>query len=124
VAGVNKARPWRGQRQHPVNLIGAGCLLVVGVAVPIGIAGGHADVLAPYLAVGFVAGLVWAGSVFALLRPVTASLLLVVGIFGAMVLFTRVVDGWDVALLPWITSSFAGSVFGAHLRWMLERRRA
>ncbi|MDN3479239.1 MULTISPECIES: hypothetical protein [unclassified Curtobacterium] len=107
-----------------MNLIAAACLLVVGIGVPIGIAGGHADVLAPYLAVGFVAGLIWAGSVFALLRPVIASLLLVVGIFGAMILFTRVLDGWDVALLPWITSSFAGSVFGAHLRWMVERRRA
>lgn len=53
----------------------------------------------------------------------TASLLLVVGIFGAMILFTRVLDGWDAALLPWITCSFAGAVFGAHLRWMLERRR-
>ena len=123
MAGVTKARPWRGQRQHPVNLIAASCLLVVGIAVPLGIAGRHAGVLAPYLAVGFVAGLVWAGSVFALLRPVTATLLLVVGIFGAMVLFTRVLDGWDVALLPWITCSFAGSVFGAHLRWMVERRR-
>jgi len=121
---MTQTKRWRGQRQHPVNLIAAACLLVVGVGVPIGIAGGHADVLAPYLAVGFVAGLVWAGSVFALLRPVIASLLLVVGIFGAMILFTRVLDGWDVALLPWITSSFAGSVFGAHLRWMIERRRA
>jgi hypothetical protein len=117
-----KAMRWRGQRQHPVNLTAAACLLVVGIAVPVGIAGRYAGVLVPYLAVGFVAGLVWAVSVFALLRPVTASLLLVVGIFGAMVLFTRVLDGWDVALLPYAMCSLAGSAFGAHLRWTVERR--
>jgi hypothetical protein len=106
-----------------VNLVAAACLLVVGLGVPVGIAGRHAGVLVPSLAVGFVAGLVWAGSVFALVRPVTATLFLGVGISGAMFLFTRVLDGWDAAVLPWITCSFAGSVFGAHLRWMLERHR-
>jgi hypothetical protein len=120
---MTQARRWLGQRQHPVNLIAAACLLVVAIGVPIGIAGEHAGVLVPSLTVGFVAGLVWAGSVFALLRPVTASSLLVVGIFGAMFLFTRVLDGWDVALLPFGMCSLAASVFGAHLRWTVERRR-
>lgn len=119
---MTKTGPWRGQRQHPVNLVAAVCLLVVGIAVPLGIAGPHAGVLVPSLVVGFVAGLVWAAGAFALFRPGTASLLLVVGIFGAMFLFTRVLDGWDAALLPWIMCSFAGSVFGAHLRWLVAGR--
>ncbi|WIB27168.1 hypothetical protein [Curtobacterium sp. MCSS17_015] len=69
----------------------------------------------------FVAGLVWTGA-FAVFRPATASLLLVVGIVGAVFLFTRVLDGWDAALLPWIMCSFAGSVFGAHVRWLVNGR--
>lgn len=124
MARLTEARPWRGQRQHPVNLIAAACLLVVGIAVPLGIAGSGGSVLLPSLVVGFIVGLLWAAIVFAVFRPNVAAVLMVGGIIVAALVFTRVLDGWGAALLPYLMCSLAGSVFGAHLRWMVERRRA
>lgn len=120
---MTMTKEWRGQRQHPVTLIAAVVGAGVGLLVPLMVVGDQAGRAAPYLAVGFVGGLLLGVVAFSLLRPGWSGLVLVAAMFAAMFLFNRVLDGWSVALPPWILASFAGSVFGAHLRWLAERRR-
>lgn len=70
---------------------------------------------------GAVGGLLWAGGTFSLWRPSVATSILLVGLFGSLLVASRI-HSWQIAVPPWMLAESAGAAFGAHLRWRVMHR--
>jgi len=112
---------WKGQRLHPLALGAAVVVLLMGIALPLVMLGANAPGALPYLLLGSLGGLLWAGCAFFWLRPPAATPILVLGLFLSIAVLGNL-PTWQIAVPAWLTAELAGSALGAHVRALARRR--
>lgn len=112
-----------GAKQHPVVVVAAGIGVLVGVGIPIIGSGAHASDATPYALLGCLFGLAVGFLLLRLTRSSIGTPLMVVALLVALFVFQRLGGAWPLAIPAYVLSSFAGAIFGSHLRFTTSRRR-
>jgi len=112
-----------GQRQSRERLVFAGVMCLVGIMLVFMVGGSRTFSVLPTIIGALLAGVIFGSSTFSLLGIKWAYPVMLLGLLTILGLMTRLPGPWATGQITWIFGTFAGTIFGSHVRYLAMSRR-